>query len=376
MTLSPISFNDNKSVYNAIKIKVDSPQTNIPEGHKNSDDNAEYNAVSLEIDKPAVNVYSYPECSGCVTADNMAGYLPMNNAFTKPSYQTNLINNRTFINAEFEVKEHKHNKPVDAVVVPEPNFTTAEDEKKDLTFHGLSFKAAPQVEVASDGNLKSMVDIDKVRDILRGDDFDAQAVELEKIASASLDKDYARALPYLTSEIFSVLDNIIEKDTSNLEMPNETQIEARKKIIINEIAKAQALSKNPNLKPDEIKLPYEITESDMAAATKLAPFEMAERNKEYGIYTLAGLIKVYSDEFEKNMGDVVPLTDLPCISSIVNTLKSSENPDLKIAAINALMVIQKPEYKDEIGVILNVASNDSNPDIAQYAKMASEALKK
>ena len=59
MTLSPISFNDNKSVYNAIKIKVDSPQTNIPEGHKNSDDNAEKKRASCSpapmTQRPPVN---------------------------------------------------------------------------------------------------------------------------------------------------------------------------------------------------------------------------------------------------------------------------------------------------------------------------------
>lgn len=378
--ISPISFNDNKSVYNAVKIKIDSPSADIPADFDGLGDNVEFNAVNLEVSKPSLNVYSYPDCVDCITSDKYAGYIPSGGAafiqLPPPNaYQTNLINNRTFINAEFEVRDNKNKKSADMAVVPEPNFTTVEDEKN-ISFNGLSFKAAPKVEVAPDGGLTSTVDIGRVRDILKSNDFDVQAVELEKIATAALDKDYSKVTPYLTSEIFSALGDIIEKDTSSFEKPDEAQIEARQKIILNEIAKAQALSQNPNMKPEDIKLPFEITDSDKANAARLSQFEMAERNKEYGIYTLAGLIRVYTEEFQKNMGDVVPMTDLPCISAIVNTLKSSDNPDLKIAAINALMIIKKPEYSEEIGTILKVASNNPDQYIAQYAAMAADSLKK
>ena len=171
----------NAANYNAVKIQVNDPRTNIPEGFKSEDgDNGIYNAVNIEVNRPRVNagmkkpeikpIYNYPQANGIVTYD-MAGIAPV----LPVAYQTNLINNRTLINAEFEFegiepkKELKESEKVkeaeiveepkiieeepvaveeeSKVEVPAPNYTTTEAEK------GISFQAKP-IEIVPSEEIK------------------------------------------------------------------------------------------------------------------------------------------------------------------------------------------------------------------------------
>ena len=103
--------------------------------------------------------------------------------------------------------------------------------------------------------------------------------------------------------------------------------------------------------------------------------EQAERNKEYALYTIAILSKVYTDEVLKHTGNVVPLTDLPGASTIVNALTKNENPSIKVASIDALKYIYRPEYKEEIKSVLNIASKDQNAYVSQIATITLDSLK-
>ena len=50
------AINSKAATYNAVKIQVNEPATNIPEGYvSNPNDNNIYNAVSIEVNKPSVN---------------------------------------------------------------------------------------------------------------------------------------------------------------------------------------------------------------------------------------------------------------------------------------------------------------------------------
>ena len=73
---------------------------------------------------------------------------------------------------------------------------------------------------------------------------------------------------------------------------------------------------------------------------------------------------------EKNTGNVVPLTDMPGVSTFVDALKTSKNPGVKIAAINAFLHLRRPEYKTEIESILKVVSADNNQFVARNAQQA------
>ncbi len=394
------ALNAKGATYNAVKIQVNDPQTNIPEGHKSSsEDNGIYNAVSIEVNRPSVNadkhqhrIYDYPDATCPICAD-MAGFHPVNLPQLPVTYQTtNFINNRTLINAEVDVdkesaKTIKENKPVSApeaqvviveefVKIPEPNVTTTEEQKapSEVSFNGINFRAnesKPTMEIIPPNEIKPEVDIQKIVANLSDKDFDIQAKQMEEIARVSME-DSAKAVPFIVTEIFSELINIVKKDTSNLTPPSEKQIEIRKQIIVNEIIKEQALAEKKDA--SKIELPYKISEQELAEASDLSTLEQAERNKEYALYTMAILSKVYTDEVHKQTGNIVPLTDLPGVSEIVDSLRYNTNSGVKIAAIDALRYINRPEYKEELTAVLELAADDRNPYVARNAAMALENL--
>lgn len=328
---------DAKANYNAVKIQINDPKTNIPEGLKNSEDNGIYNAVNIEVNRPSVDVakkaiYDYPQAQSVVTYD-MAGIAPV----TKPQ-------------------------------LPPPNLTTTEAEKAPQEAN-VSFQAAPEIVEAEkktpNANIKDAVAK------LSSNDYDVQAQQMEEIAKLAM-QNPEKTIPFVTAEIFDSLINIIKKDTTNFAIPTESQIEARKKIIINEIAKEQA--KLNNQKPEDFTPPYKVTEAELKEAMTLTEMEQAERNKEYALYTIAILAKTYADEVQKETGNIVPLTDLPGASEIVDTIKNNNNPGIKIASLDALRYISRPEYKDEIKSIFTVVTRDENPQVAELAKMAIQSL--
>ena len=142
--------------------------------------------------------------------------------------------------------------------------------------------------------------------------------------------------------------------------------------MVNELVKEQAKSKNLDL--STVELPFKLTDADIKIASTLSSMEQAERNKEYALYTMAILSKVYTDEVFRHTGNVVPLTDMPGVSAIVDTLKNNMNSGVRIAAIDALRYVNRPEYQEEISAVLDLVVNDSNPYVARNAAVALESM--
>ena len=373
-SVSPIDARVNTAAnYNAVKIQVNDPKTSIPEGFKgNIEDNGIYNATNIEINRPMVevkkdNTYDYPVAAEVVTYDK-AGIVPV------------YVPQIPVIIAEEPVDE-----AVDAEVieeettVPAPNVTTAEDEKKNLSsklnFHGINFKAGStqnnKVEAASVDAKNSNIDVKNIVLNLRGEDYDKQALQMEEIAKVAAENPKA-LVNYVKVDIFSSLIDIVEKDTTDLEPASEAQIEARKKIIINELVKRQAEANNED--PEKVELPFELKKEEIELAMKLTSMEQAERNKEYALYSIAILAKAYGENVKEETGMTVPITDLPGVSNIVNVLKKEKNPGIKVAAIDALVYCRKPEYNEEIKSILTMATTDRNPMVAKTAAAALMAM--
>ena len=364
------ALNSQYSVYNGVKIRINNPQTNIPNTIKTG--NGEYNSVSIEVNNPEFNidksVYSYPKAKDIVGFDK-AGIKKYKNIPVIPvAYQTNLINNKTFINAELEVENKCDKNLKKGVSVPPPHLTTPEAEKgtdseKGVSFHGINFRGVePKITKAAD--IKPAVDIDNVLSNLLNNDYDTQAIQLEEIARVSLE-DSKKAVPYVTTSVFSAITEIVNKDTNDLPGPTNEQTEIRKKIIANVFASEQSAAHGKTI--DKTQLPFELSEEDIALANKLSPLEMAERNKEYGVYTLAALAKVYADETERKTGNIIPLTDMPGVSTFVDILKTSKNPSIKVAAINSFLHLRRPEYNDEIKSVIQVVTKDNNRFVAENA---------
>ena len=320
-----------KSSYNAVNIRINNPKAFVSDKTECGDCKNDYNAINMEVNYPELSpVYSYPEYGSVVTSD-MAN--------------------------------------INTVKVPEPNLTNTENEKKNLSFNGLNFKASNKPEIITESKVKPAVDIEQTTRNLESADYDVQAKQLEGIFLSAI-KDSALAIPYINANIFSQLINIAEKDVTSLEGPSEEQVKIREKIITNKIYEKQQLDQGKA--KEDIKLPYEVSDAEFAKAIILSPKELAGRNKEYALMTLAALAKVYGSEYEKKTGNVLPLTDLPGASSMVEALKKDNNPSVKAAAIESLVYINRKEYNKEISAVLTASLQDKNPLVAG---IAAEALR-
>ena len=393
-------YNVNRPNYNAVKINIKKPEVNAG-NNKTSyvDDNGIYNAVNIEIDNPTVNtepkkVYDYPAAEEIITYD-MLNCNPLPVSFPVTYHTTNVIlpkmENELELGLEAaeteETEEAEKAEEVEAnnepdatekvkAEVPAPNYTTVEAEKGE-TENAVSFHAAEDVpaedkiiqikkpEIVPGEEILPDVDIPLVISNLTNPDYDIQAQQMEEIARVSLDNPQ-NAVPYIVRDVFSSLIDITKKDTTNLAAPTPQQVDARKKLITNFIVIENSRQQNQK----DIKLPYQITEAEFALANELSPLEMAERNKEYALTTIAILAKVYTDEVEKQTGNIVPLTDLPGSAAIVDALRYSPNAGVKIAAIDALRYIQRKEYSEELSTLYTLAQADPNPQVAMTAARA------
>lgn len=360
-------------LYNGVKIRINNPVVVTPDNPKNSDYSGNYNAVDIKVNNPKILpesfIYNYKNAEKIVTAD-MAGIAPVK-VPQIPVYQ-----NVNYINDSFAVSEPVNEmhqaEPVREkayIPTPAPNITTPEAEKKPEENLGLN--TYDNVEIIPQANVKPEIDINDVISKLSDKNFDVQAVQMEKIAYTAATEPI-KAIPYIVTDVYSELLDIMQLDSAGYEKPSEQQIETRKKIILNQIYLEQALEEKQD--PNTIELPYKLTKEEVAKATELSPFEQAERNKEYAILTSAFLNKIYIDETEKELGKIVPLTDLPCVSEYVQILKHEKNPDIKFAAMSALMYIQRPEYNDELKTVFEMVENDSDSIIAKDAAEAEKYL--
>lgn len=216
---------------------------------------------------------------------------------------------------------------------------------------GAVAAVAPKtIDVKPSEATKPQLDLNEFITKLTSPDYETQAKAIESIAGI------AQNSPQLATELLDVkviesLLGIVNKDSSKLQGPTAQQIQIREKIMAGK----------------------KVSEAENAEANKISPMELAERNKMFSIYTIAILDKLYASEVEKLDKTVVPLTELPGAAGVVEQIKNNPNPMIKIAAIDALSFIQRPEYKKDLATILNVAKNDKNPSVQ---KIADAALKK
>ena len=413
----------NRPVYNAVKINIKKPEINT--GNNTNTivtDNGIYNAVNIDIDNPTVNgnnkqIYDYPEAENIVTYD-MANIKPVElpRGFHVAYQTTNVIlpkieteveiegtepeatenaeetaaskeDEETSITEEAEIiqdnktasvpeiknnpepaateaaaKEKPESQNSNNAEVPKPNYTTTEAEKGIQTEETKPAVQRPEIIPAE--NIKPEIDMPLLISNLNSADFDIQAQQMEEIARISLDNP-ENAVPYIVSDVFASLIEITKKDTERLAAPTEEQIQARRKVIANFLVAENAKKANT-----PVQLPYKISEKEIALANEISPLEQAERNKEYALYTMAILAKVYTDEVEKQTGNIVPLTDIPGTSAMVDALRYSRNPGVKIAAIDALKYIQRNEYKEELTTLFTLAQSDANPQVSLAAAQA------
>lgn len=185
---------------------------------------------------------------------------------------------------------------------------------------------------------------------LQTNDVDAQKAAIEEIAETVKKDDVAGPI-LLDTQIFDALVDIINKDNSALEGPSPEVIELRQK-------------------PED-----QLTEEEKVKAATPSPLEKAEINKQYALYTISYMQERLNNELEKRNGSALALQDLPCIENVINAAKSNPNPMLRISALASLSHIAKPEYKEDLSKIFELAKSDEEPRVQEAATKAAEALK-
>ena len=184
---------------------------------------------------------------------------------------------------------------------------------------------------------------------LNTDDLEAQKAAIEEVAEAVKNNDTLAPI-LLDTQIFDALTNIIDKDTSSLEGPTPEVIELRNK-------------------PQD-----ELSDEEKEKATTPSPLEAAEINKQYALYTIAYMQERLNNELENRNGQALELKDLPCIEKVVDTVKENQNPMLRTGAIAALSHIARPEYKEDLSQIFELAKSDEDADVQEAATKALEVL--
>lgn len=357
----------NKPVYNAVNISIRKPEVNAgnkQETKEINNDSGIYNAVKIHIDNPKVNtepqkVYDYPEADGIVT------------------YEMLNVNPIALPAAQDEAEIKNNTEKVEDTGVPAPNFTTLEAEKEDSAekktldvTSALSFRAAEKEvkrpEIIPSEKILPPVDIALVSENLNSSNRDVQAQQIEEIVRTVL-LDTENAKNYLVSDVFTGLINISSEDVTKLQPPTKQQMEARQKIIAN----IMAVEKDPKAVNN---LPYKMSDDEISLATNLSPMELAERNKEYAITALGALAELFIEDYQAKEGKIVPITDAPGVSAIVNALRKDPDSGIKLAAIDALRHIQRPEYKEELSTLFTLAQTDPNPNVARAAALSLQGL--
>ena len=208
-----------------------------------------------------------------------------------------------------------------------------------------------QIQQPTEQN-QNAVDVNSLVAGLKSTDNKTQEDAITKIANLS------QGTPEMQSAVLSEpvmrgLADIVKQDTSSLQGPTEAQVAA-----INKAASGAKL-----------------TPEEEALTKELAPKTLADKNRVISMFTLAMLQKNQRDEIDRynatqdqnNQLPQLKLNDLIGFTEIENAARNDNEKEVKLAAIQALSYVAKPEDKETIEPVLKAAMNDPEPLIQQAA---------
>lgn len=208
-----------------------------------------------------------------------------------------------------------------------------------------------QIQQPTEQN-QNAVDVNSLVAGLKSTDNKTQEDAITKIANLS------QGTPEMQSSVLSEpvmrgLADIVKQDTSSLQGPTEAQVAA-----INKAASGAKL-----------------TPEEEALTKELAPKTLADKNRVISMFTLAMLQKNQRDEVDRynatqdpnNQLPQLKLNDLIGYTEIENAARNDNEKEVKLAAIQALSYVAKPEDKETIEPVLKAAMNDPEPLIQQAA---------
>ena len=244
-------------------------------------------------------------------------------------------------------------KPETTVAVEAPEVKIASEPKtviEEVSTPAPEVVATP-VEIKAPEVATPQVDLNAFLGKLMSPDFEEQAKAMESIAEMAQNTPKA-ATELLDEKIINTLLAIVEKNSGTLVGPTPQQLQIREKMMAGQT----------------------VTDTEKLEAETITPMEQAERNKQYSMYTIAILQKLYSTEVEEMNNTIVPLTELPGAAGIVEQVKNNPNPMVRASGVDALSYIQKPEYKQDLTTLFTIAQNDKDVNVRQAAAKGLEKL--
>lgn len=354
--------------YNAVKIDIHNPQVNAPGAQTNPAPSPAPVTSPIYDSIPNASIYEVPKQSIYEPKQNfnpppIAQEMPQVPApvIVPPTVATILPATPKKEDASIGKKDEK---------TPEaPKSEVSADKKEETVASVIDTKpeVAPQppsdaapvnatapiqaVDVKTPEVVSPAVDVDNFLGQLKSPDYEVQAGAMESIAEMA-QTEPQKATSLLDVRVVDSLLGIMQSDSSKLPGPSPQQLQIREKIMNGK----------------------SVSDKDKAEANKITPMEQAERNKQYSIYTVAILQKLYGSEIEKTNNAVVPLTELPGAAGIVEQVKKNPNPMVRASGIDALSYIQRPEYKQDLSTIFTVAKKDKDVNVQMAATKALEKL--
>lgn len=318
----------------------------------------EYNAIKINIVDPKVNapgvqqpqsVYGYPQAPiyNYPQTNQIPAYYPQvvqqqGQVVVPQPQQAPVQPAPVSVPAPQVINQQTVNQVPPSVIQPEQPAQTAQPAP------AVAEQAPVEQPAPVETQTQAAVDVPAFTQRIKSDDLADAGKAIEEVA------DIAQTRPapeLLDTDLMEALLGVIGKDSSTLEGPTEKQKELRQQVLEGK----------------------QLSEADMAEANKITPLEMAERNKQYALFTTAILQNQLIDEFKKTNNMTPDIKDLPGMEQIVSTIKDNPNPMLRASGLAALAYNARPEYKPVMKEIFELSKQDADENVQ---KVADEGLAK
>lgn len=315
--------------YNAIKINIVDPKVNAPGSQ------APAPQAASAYSYPQAPIYNYPQ------ATQVPAYYPPVQTQAPAAPQPTVVQPQAQAPVSVPAPQVINQQTVNQV----PPSVIPQAEAQAPTAPVAAPEApAPQAPVGEEIHIPAIVAQ------IKSDDLQQAGDAIEKVADIAQNKPEL-APKLLDTELMEALLGTIGKDTASLEGPTEKQKELRQQVLSGK----------------------QLSEADMAEANKISPLEMAERNKQYALFTTAILQNSLVEEFKKTNNMTPDIKDLPGMEQIVTTIKDNPNPMLRASGLAALAYNARPEYKPVMKEIFELSKQDADENVQ---KVAAEGLAK
>ena len=312
----------------------------------------EYNAIKINIVDPKVNV------PGVAQPQSMYSY-PQSQIYSYPQAQQQVYAPTTYaippVQQQGQVIIPQPVTTAQTVSVPAPQVVNTQNVNQtppsviqEPAPQPVQQPQAPVQQTQTPPAAAPAVNVPAFTQRVKSDDLEDAGKAIEEIA------DIAQTRPapeLLDTDLMEALLGVIGKDSSTLEGPSEKQKELRQQVLEGK----------------------QLSDADMAEANKITPLEMAERNKQYALFTTAILQNQLIDEFKKTNNMTPDIKDLPGMEQIVTTIKDNPNPMLRASGLAALAYNARPEYKPVMQEIFELSQQDADENVQ---KVAAEGLAK